>query len=84
MVDYLKEFPEVSLTVAGHTCWLGTEAHNEELSEKRAKAVADFMIQQGVEADRLVVEAYGESRPVAMNQTDDGRRRNRRVEVIQP
>ena len=83
VVDYLKEFPEVSVTVAGHTCWLGTEAHNEELSEKRAKAVADFMVQQGVEADRLVVEAYGESRPVATNQTDDGRRRNRRVEVIQ-
>ena len=82
-VNYLREFPEVSVTVAGHTCWLGSEAHNQTLSEKRAQAVADFMIQQGIEADRLVVEAYGESRPIATNQTDDGRRRNRRVEVIQ-
>ena len=83
VLDYLRQFPEVSVTVAGHTCWLGAEEHNQALSEKRAQAVANFMIQQGVEADRLVLEAYGESRPIATNETDDGRRRNRRVEVIQ-
>jgi len=83
VVDYLRDFPEVSVTVAGHTCWLGTEMHNQTLSENRAQAVADYLISQGVEADRLVVEAYGESRPIATNQTDEGRQRNRRVEIVQ-
>ena len=83
MVDYLREYPEVSVTIAGHTCWLGTEAHNQVLSKNRAQAVADFIASQGIEADRLVVEAYGESLPIASNQTDEGRRQNRRVEVVQ-
>lgn len=82
-VDYLREFPEVSVTIAGHTCWLGTEAHNQLLSEQRAQAVADFITSQGIEADRLVVEAYGERQPIATNQTDEGRQRNRRVEITQ-
>lgn len=83
VVDYLREFPEVSFTAAGHTCWLGSEAHNQILSENRARAVMDFIIQQGIEADRIVIEAYGESQPIATNQTDEGRQRNRRVEIIQ-
>jgi len=83
VVDYLRDFPEVSVTLAGHTCWLGAEAHNQTLSENRAQAVADYLISQGIEADRLVVEAYGESRPIATNETDEGRQRNRRVEVEQ-
>lgn len=82
-VDYLLEFPEVSVTIAGHTCWLGTEAHNQVLFKQRAQAVADFITSQGIEADRLVVEAYGESQPIATNQTDEGRQRNRRVEISQ-
>lgn len=82
-VDYLREFPEVSVTIAGHTCWLGTEAHNQVLSEQRAQAVAEFITSQGIEADRLVIEAYGERQPVATNQTDEGRQRNRRVEITQ-
>ena len=83
VVDYLREYPEVSVTIAGHTCWLGTEAHNQVLSKNRAQAVADFIASQGIEADRLVVEAYGERQPVATNQTDEGRQRNRRVEITQ-
>ena len=82
-VDYLREFPEVSVTIAGHTCWLGTESHNQVLSEQRAQAVADYIKSQGIEADRLVVEAYGERQPVATNQTDEGRQRNRRVGITQ-
>lgn len=83
VIDYLREFPEVRFTIAGHTCWLGSEAHNQLLSENRARAVMEFIIQQGIEADRLVIEAYGESQPIATNQTDEGRQRNRRVEIIQ-
>jgi outer membrane protein OmpA-like peptidoglycan-associated protein len=82
VVDYLRELPEVIVTIAGHTCWLGTEAHNQKLAEQRAQAVANFIVSQGVDADRLVVEAFGEAQPVATNQTDEGRKRNRRVEVL--
>lgn len=83
VVDYLREFPEVSVTVAGHTCWLGSDAHNQTLSEQRAQAVMDYLVDQGVEPDRLVVEAFGETSPVATNETELGRQRNRRVEIIQ-
>ena len=83
VIDYLRELPEVVVTVAGHTCWLGTETHNQKLAERRAQAVANFIVSHGVDADRLVVEAFGEARPVATNQTEEGRKRNRRVEVVQ-
>ena len=83
VVNYLSEFSEVNVTIAGHTCWLGSEIYNQTLSQQRAQAVADFIISQGISGDRLFVEAYGESRPIVSNQTDGGRRQNRRVEVIQ-
>ena len=83
VVDYLRELPEVVVTIAGHTCWLGTEAHNQKLAEQRAQAVANFIVSQGIGPDRLVVEAFGEAQPVATNQTEEGRERNRRVEVVQ-
>lgn len=82
VVDYLRELPEVIVTIAGHTCWLGTEAHNQKLAEQRAQAVANFIVSQGIGPDRLVVEAFGEAQPVATNQTEEGRKRNRRVEVV--
>ena len=82
VVDYLRELPEVIVTIAGHTCWLGTEAHNQKLAEQRAQAVANFIVSQGIGPDRLVVEAFGEAKPVATNQTEEGRKRNRRVEVV--
>ena len=82
VVDYLRELPEVIVTIAGHTCWLGTEAHNQKLAEQRAQAVANFIVSQGIGPDRLVVEAFGEAKPVATNRTEEGRKRNRRVEVV--
>ena len=82
VVDYLRELPEVIVTIAGHTCWLATEAHNQKLAEQRAQAVANFIVSQGIGPDRLVVEAFGEAKPVATNQTEEGRKRNRRVEVV--
>ena len=73
----------MSVTVAGHTCWLGSDAHTQTLSEQRAQAVMDYLVDQGIEPDRLVVEAFGETSPVATNETELGRQRNRRVEIIQ-
>jgi OOP family OmpA-OmpF porin len=80
-VEALKESSEVRIEVAGHTDWTGTDSYNQGLSERRAKAVADYLSRQGVGASRLRVVGYGETRPVADNSLRDGRAQNRRVEL---
>lgn len=71
----------VMVKVAGHTDSVGSDAYNQSLSERRARSVADFLATQGVPAEKLQVEGYGESQPVADNGTDEGRAKNRRVEL---
>ena len=74
-----------AIVVEGHTDSRGSAAMNQELSLKRASAVRDSLVSQGVAANRVSVMGYGPSRPVADNTTDAGRANNRRVEiVIQP
>ena len=77
--------PEVRIEIAGHTDSRGRENFNLDLSEARAKAVAHRLEQSGVDADRLTIRAYGESVPIADNETVEGRGQNRRIEfnVIQ-
>ena len=65
----------------GHTCSLGTKAYNQALSERRAKAVKEWLVALGVAEDRLMAVGFGEDRPVADNTSEEGRRRNRRVEI---
>jgi OOP family OmpA-OmpF porin len=60
---------------------MGTEAYNQALSLRRAGAVRDYLVGGGIDAGRLSVEGFGESRPVATNDTDSGRAQNRRVEL---
>lgn len=79
--DYLKKHPSLRATVEGHTDWMGTDAYNMKLGEKRAQAVANYLTQSGVPAARLKTESYGESRPAADNQSAEGRARNRRAEL---
>lgn len=78
----LKEWGEVKVEVAGHTDSAGTDKYNLGLSQRRAEAVRDYLIRQGVAADRLTAKGYGESMPVADNKTAEGRFKNRRVELI--
>lgn len=80
----LKEWGDVDVEVevAGHTCSIGTEEYNLGLSLRRAEAVRDYLVSKGVSADRLIVRGYGESRPVASNDTREGRAQNRRVELV--
>ena len=78
----LKEWGEVKVEVAGHTDSTNSDAYNLRLSQRRAEAVRAYLIKKGVAADRLTAKGHGESRPVADNKTAEGRRKNRRVELI--
>ena len=69
------------LQVEGHTDSIGADAYNQDLSERRARAVRDYLVSKGVNARRIGSVGYGESKPVASNDTPEGRSLNRRVEV---
>jgi outer membrane protein OmpA-like peptidoglycan-associated protein len=74
--------PSWKLTIEGHTDSTGTAAHNQTLSEQRARSVRDYLVAHGVDAGRLATAGFGQSKPVADNDTELGRARNRRVELV--
>ncbi|HSF17368.1 MAG TPA: OmpA family protein [Vicinamibacteria bacterium] len=71
-----------TLSVEGHTDSVGGEWYNQELSRKRAEAVRDYLLTQRIPAGSVSATGYGESRPIASNETEEGRQRNRRVEIV--
>ncbi|PEN14681.1 cell envelope biogenesis protein OmpA [Longibacter salinarum] len=77
----MQDYPETEILVVGHTDSKGSADYNMGLSERRAESAADFLINQGISADRLRTEGRGETEPVATNDTEAGRQQNRRVEV---
>lgn len=82
LADFMNQYPQTATTVEGHTDSVGTDAYNQRLSERRAAAVRDVLVNQyGVDAGRVSSVGYGESRPVADNATEAGRAVNRRVEA---
>jgi len=81
VAEILGKYPEFMVVVAGHTDNIGQESHNQWLSERRAYAVADFLVAKGLDPNRIQVIGYGESRPIAANDTAQGRLCNRRVEL---
>lgn len=78
----LEQHERVVVEVAGHTDSVGTDQYNQGLSERRANAVRDYLVEKGIRASRLTAVGYGESRPVATNDTAEGRQENRRVELV--
>lgn len=78
----LNEDPEATFTVSGHTCSIGTDAYNQKLSERRAAAVKGWLVNNGIGAARLEEVGYGEARPKYDNGTMEGRKLNRRVEIV--
>lgn len=78
----LNQFGEMNILIEGHTDNVGTEEYNLELSKRRAQAVYEFLLSQDVAEDRMTWDGYGESRPVADNNTEEGRQRNRRVDLV--
>lgn len=77
----LKDYPDSLVDVYGHTDSTGSDAFNQTLSENRARTVMNYLISQGVPAARLRSQGFGETMPVASNDTPDGRAKNRRVEI---
>lgn len=81
VADSLKEYPNSLIDVYGHTDSTGSDAFNQTLSENRARTVANYLSMQGVAPARIRSQGYGETMPVADNTTEEGRRKNRRVEI---
>jgi outer membrane protein OmpA-like peptidoglycan-associated protein len=77
----LKSKPSLNLVIEGHTDSQGSDKYNVELSQKRAQAVIDWLVKNGIDVNRLIAKGYGESKPVADNSRPDGRALNRRVEI---
>lgn len=78
-IEFLKDNPTVKVEIQGHTDNIGNDDANQKLSEQRAKAVYDYVIGKGIPADRLRYKGYGESQPIADNNTATGRAKNRRT-----
>jgi outer membrane protein OmpA-like peptidoglycan-associated protein len=82
MAEVLGEYNKTAVIVQGHTDSTGTETHNQDLSERRAQAARNYLVGRGVDSQRIAALGFGESQPVATNDTATDRQRNRRVEVL--
>ena len=80
LIAILKTNPDMKIELRGHTDNSGTQAHNIRLSENRAKAVMEYLVSRGIDRRRLTARGFGEKKPVATNDTPEGRTLNRRVE----
>ncbi|HZI64811.1 MAG TPA: OmpA family protein [Thermoanaerobaculia bacterium] len=80
--EVLNEYNKTAVVVQGHTDSTGSEQHNQELSERRASSVENYLVDRGVDARRLAALGYGETAPVASNDTAGGRQQNRRVDIM--
>jgi outer membrane protein OmpA-like peptidoglycan-associated protein len=82
IVVFMQNNPSTKIEISGHTDSTGKEPHNLRLSENRADAVAEYVVDKGIDTSRVSFNGYGSSRPIADNDTDKGRRKNRRVEIL--
>ncbi len=74
--------PGLNLEVEGHTDAVGSDAFNQKLSEARADAVREYLVNQGLKSEAVTAKGFGKTQPVASNDTPEGRQRNRRVELV--
>lgn len=81
LLSYLKDRPGIRIEIAGHTDNTGSPEHNQQLSRDRAQAILQYLAGKGISANRLEAKGYGASVPVADNETEAGRQKNRRTEV---
>lgn len=81
VINFMNENPHLDLAIEGHTDNVGSEDNNQRLSYDRANAVASYLTDHGISADKVHVKGYGETYPAADNNTPDGREQNRRVDI---
>ena len=81
IAQIMIKYPQTAIRVEGHTDSTGSESYNQELSERRAGNVRNLLVNRGVPTQRISILGYGETRPVATNETPEGRQMNRRVEI---
>ncbi len=82
IVDYLRLHPQRAVRISGHTDNTGKEAHNLNLSKQRADVVAEYLVDNGIDINRVETSGLGSSKPIAENYADQGRKKNRRVELL--
>ncbi len=82
IADFMNKNPSLIVKVSGHTDNTGSETHNLKLSTQRADVVAEFLVDNGVQIDRVSSVGFGSSKPIAPNNTEAGRKKNRRVELL--
>jgi outer membrane protein OmpA-like peptidoglycan-associated protein len=83
VVEYLEHKPGARIEISGHTDNVGNAKANKALSEKRAKACREYMVSKGIDAGRIEAVGHGDERPVAPNDTAEGRQQNRRIEATE-
>ena len=81
LVELLKKNPTVKIEISGYTDDKGDEKYNQVLSQKRAESVMDYLIQKGIDKIRLTAKGYGETQPIAPNDTEENKAKNRRTEL---
>ncbi len=81
LIDLMRNNPSIKIEISGHTDTQGTPQYNQTLSEERAKAVNDYLVQNGIDQVRLTYKGYGETKPITTNDTEEGRAQNRRTEI---
>ncbi|HVV49729.1 MAG TPA: OmpA family protein [Polyangia bacterium] len=81
VVDFMAHKPDARIEISGHTDNVGNAAANKALSEKRAQACRNYIVSKGIDKKRLDAVGFGDERPIAPNDTDEGRQRNRRIEA---
>ncbi len=81
LADLLKKNPTVKIEISGHTDNKGDKKYNLTLSQKRAESVVNYLVQKGIAAARLVAKGFGDTMPIAPNDTEESKAKNRRTEV---
>lgn len=81
LVEFMRLNPTVQIELSAHTDNVGNDAYNQRLSERRAQSTADYLVSQGIDSQRIISVGYGKTKPIAPNDTEENRSKNRRVEM---
>jgi len=83
VADFMTDYPKTTAVINGYTDSKGTDKYNQKLSERRANAVMNYLVEKlGIDKSRLSAKGHGEANPVASNKTEEGRQKNRRIESV--